>query len=178
MNIVDRCLVIIARAESFTLSPVNGILEALAIQGRAQICVSPPISDLTQLQHYYRQAVFATERMRGLFPSESVIRASDCMISYILHASDPEDMRYACHPDVRNLAELDRQSEYAGNLQLLRAYLDNERNISGTAKALYMHRNTLVYRLEKLQGLLTADLNDPYQRDYLKLSIYIIQEMQ
>ena len=45
--------------------------------------------------------------------------------------------------------------------------------MSSTAKSLYIHRNTLVYRLEKLNSILTADLDDAYERNYLRLSIYV-----
>lgn len=45
-------------------------------------------------------------------------------------------------------------------LETLRVYLLNNQNLVETAKALFIHRNTLVYRLSRLQIILNADLND------------------
>ena len=52
----------------------------------------------------------------------------------------------------------------------LRAYLDCNGNIKETANALYIHRSTLLYRIEKIQSLLEADLNDSEQRFNLMMA--------
>lgn len=45
-------------------------------------------------------------------------------------------------------------------LRTLRAYYDNHCNLIETAKALFVHRNTVVYRLEKAEKLLGRKLKD------------------
>lgn len=42
----------------------------------------------------------------------------------------------------------------------LRAYLQYNGNVKRTAEKLYMHRSTLIYRLEKIEELLDIDLSD------------------
>lgn len=61
--------------------------------------------------------------------------------------------------------ELNRVKEYdrihgTNYFETLRVYLLNNQNLVETAKALYIHRNTLVYRLSRLQVILNADLDD------------------
>ena len=56
-----------------------------------------------------------------------------------------------------------------------KCYLNNERSLVNTAQALFVHRNTLVYRVHKLTELLHDNLDDIYTRDYIKLSIRTLE---
>lgn len=61
------------------------------------------------------------------------------------------------------------------NLALLRNYLLTERSISATAKLMHMHRNSVIYRLGKIQEILALDLNDPDVRLRLLISFKILE---
>ena len=60
----------------------------------------------------------------------------------------------------------------------LRTYLDLERGANRTAAALSIHKNTLFYRLHKLEEMLTADLEDPLTRLHLQLSFRILEQQK
>jgi purine catabolism regulator len=79
------------------------------------------------------------------------------------------------HNDLRTLADYDKRTG-SDLVATLKAYLDNERNVSKTADALFMHRNSIKYRLEKIESLLTSDLNDPDNRLLLHLAINVWAE--
>ena len=57
----------------------------------------------------------------------------------------------------------------------LKEYLLNGNNVSMTSKKLFIHRNTMIYRLGKIVELLGVDINDPLVSRHLLLSI-ILQE--
>ena len=79
----------------------------------------------------------------------------------------------ACQPDVVRLwAEKD---EKGGRMEILKSYLENERSLVNTANALFIHRNTLVYRLRKITEELEGNLDEEYTRDYMKLSIRVLE---
>lgn len=60
----------------------------------------------------------------------------------------------------------------SGNLlATLRCYLENNCNLVSTAQSLFIHRNTLVYRLNTIKELLQKDLNDSGVRYVLFTSI-------
>lgn len=61
------------------------------------------------------------------------------------------------------------------NLTLLYYYISSERNISLTAKRVHMHRNSIIYRLRKIQDTLEIDLDDPDVRLRLMLSFKILE---
>ncbi|MBR7076888.1 MAG: helix-turn-helix domain-containing protein [Lachnospiraceae bacterium] len=52
----------------------------------------------------------------------------------------------------------------------LYAYLICERNISAASDYLYIHRNTMTYRLKKIDSLVNINYDDPKERQYLILS--------
>ena len=61
------------------------------------------------------------------------------------------------------------------NLHLLRYYLLSERSISSTAQLLHLHRNSVIYRLGKIEKTLGVDLDDPDVRLRLLISLKILE---
>lgn len=45
-------------------------------------------------------------------------------------------------------------------IRTFKEFLDNRMNIKKTADKLYIHRNTLIYRIDKIKELLGTELND------------------
>ncbi len=58
-------------------------------------------------------------------------------------------------------------------IQTLAVYLETHCQISETAKRLYVHRNTIIYRLEKIEELLGKSLKDPDTTLHLRLALRI-----
>ena len=76
-------------------------------------------------------------------------------------------------PEIRALIQYDKEkgTQY---FDTLREYLLQERDISRTSAALIIHRTTLLYRLKKIRSLIPVNLEDPWQRLYLTLSLWIL----
>lgn len=55
------------------------------------------------------------------------------------------------------------------SLDTLRTYLATGRNISATADALHLHRNSVRYRIDRIIGQLSVDLDDPDERLLVEL---------
>ncbi len=73
------------------------------------------------------------------------------------------------HPEMREYYKdvIHKLIEYDENvenymLDTIIAYFENMYNISKTAEALYIHRNTLIYRLNKIEELTGKSMKDPY----------------
>ena len=60
----------------------------------------------------------------------------------------------------------------------MREYLLCERDIPKTSQTLIIHRTTLLYRLKKIESLVNLSLDDPGQRLYLLLSLYVMDRIQ
>ena len=61
------------------------------------------------------------------------------------------------------------------NLQLLYVYLSVERNVAHTARLVHMHRNGVLYRIEKIKDTLGLDLESSEVRLRLMISFKIME---
>lgn len=76
---------------------------------------------------------------------------------------------------LRELAEMDRtrKTDYLGTL---RAYFDAASDLTEAARVLFVHRNTLRYRLRRIKELCGLDLTDPVERLVAELQLRLLDE--
>ena len=60
---------------------------------------------------------------------------------------------------LKELYEIDKERS-SQLLETLREYLINDGNILQTSKKLYIHRNTLQYRMDRIKEILNVDISD------------------
>lgn len=133
--------------------------------------VSLLFSDLHEIALRTRQAAQAAALAKdGLLP---VVQFQSCALHAITHSFDQEFVESSLHPTVKELIANDSRNstEYAATL---RCFLQNERSYQQTAEALFVHRNTVLYRIQKLQELYAIDLDNPEEREYILLSFRML----
>lgn len=99
----------------------------------------------------------------------------ECAVPYILREADLERKIYAIHPAIRRCWQKGEDRE---GLEAMHVYLLNNQSIAETAKQLYLHRNTLVYRLKKTEAKLELDLQDPRKRMYYSMSFEMLRAFE
>ncbi|WP_341289324.1 helix-turn-helix domain-containing protein [Heyndrickxia faecalis] len=57
----------------------------------------------------------------------------------------------------------------------LDVYLKNNGNVNSTSKELFMHRSSLLYRLERIESLLNIRLNDSETRFNLMMALKLYE---
>lgn len=134
---------------------------------------SNPMCGLENLQYYYEQAISAITYGQLFKPDEKYYYFNDYALYYLLENNDVPRLYCAMNSDIKYLEEKDRAYQ-KGYLPLLKAFFDNECSLVNTAKATYMHRNTLVYRLGKIAEQMHYDWHNTYDRDYMKQSILLL----
>ncbi len=60
-------------------------------------------------------------------------------------------------------------------VETLAAYFAHHGNLSRTAEALFLHRNTLLYRMERIAAIIGHDLDDPEMRLMLQVAFKVQQ---
>lgn len=80
-----------------------------------------------------------------------------------------------CHEKLLILKKLDEEqnTEYVKTLSV---YLDHHLNAVQSAKKLFIHRSTFLYRLDKIKDILESDLEDPEELLYLMLSLRLMDQ--
>lgn len=123
--------------------------------------------DLDFLKYYYEQAVYAlgvADNPLTLFENVAVTALLEC--------GDAMFKRASKHPGVLYLEKIDydNQSELA---LTLKTYLQCERSIKKAADKLYIHRNTVLYRINQIKDMKLFELDNDEQRQYILLSLLI-----
>ena len=87
---------------------------------------------------------------------------------------DPLLRRLAIHPALDRLREYDslKSTDF---YHILRVYLQCERDRVLTAKRLFVHKNTLVYRLKRIVEIFDLNLDNAYEREYLTVSFLVME---
>ncbi len=81
---------------------------------------------------------------------------------------------YMCCPALIALERYDKK--FNNNLkEVLYCYLKNERNSSKTARELHIHRNTMQYKINKIEEIIGQSLDDPILRQRMMFSYQVIQ---
>lgn len=126
---------------------------------------------------YYRQALICLE-MGQAFLRKNCISYRHYAVLHLLYLGQKNvDMNMVCEKAVFRLRDYDREhdSEYCATLE---AYLRNERNIAATAEELYIHRNTLLYRIARLKYLTGLELDDYQIRIRVGISFYFMKYLE
>ncbi len=112
------------------------------------------------IRFYYRQAAAALEVGNRRAPFRWIHRFDDIALDYLLERSRGEfPCEIVCSRKILALREFDRihHTDYYRTLKL---YIRNQLNAVQTAKLLYIHRSTFLYRMEKIKEITCLQLND------------------
>ncbi len=110
----------------------------------------------------------------GLSYEKTLYRYDDYAVYHMVEASAEKGM---ISPLIRALAERDIR-EGSDNLRVLRAFLLCERRPTQTAAFLHMHRNNVIYRIDRIESMLGISLADNRVRQELELSLLALELME
>jgi len=142
-----------------------------AVSGPVALGYGAVRSGTTQVAAAAREAEQALTMGRRLFGADSVTAFADLGLYRLLYALQPL-------PEVRafrdDSLELLRAKDRGGVLlQTLGAYLATNGSPTDAADRLHLHRNTVLYRLGRIEDLLGVDLRDAEVRLGLHLALKI-----
>jgi purine catabolism regulator len=174
-------LVVLCRAEEpETLRPLEDLARQAARRLREASAVGPVTvglgraeQGLAGLRRSFTQAQEALTLARRLFEGERVLSFSDLGIYRLLCRLQESEELSAFY--AQTLAPLVRYDAGHGTelVPTLEAFFAHHGNVSQTAESLYLHRNSLLYRLERIGEITALDLNDPDDRFALQLALKI-----
>ncbi len=137
--------------------------------------ISNCFQKVVEIQEYYYQALRAIEIGIGISQSPALFRYCDFYLHHIAALfTQKESAKTFCHPGLKVLLAYDEKNG-AHMAESLYAYLTHERNIGAAAQSLGIHRNTMVYRLGRIDELFQIDYEDYHERQYLILSYELCQ---
>lgn len=178
------------RGESLLLLPAtaDGCAAALAreLQRRVNLFIPQTLSvgigsecaNLAAYTQSFNEARQALQVARNQNRTAAVIRFGDLGVYGLLHqAADPQSLDYFVRRTLGPL--LDYDARHGTNLLVtLDAFLRCHGNRSLTCKRLFIHINTLTYRLRRIQEVAGVDLADHDCRLNLDLALRVLETLQ
>ncbi|MDO5022399.1 MAG: helix-turn-helix domain-containing protein [Eubacteriales bacterium] len=147
--------------EEATAEDMQEFVEALAETALTEegieftISIGNPVKQLDKISQSYEQAMRALKIGLAFYPKQRIYRY-DNMVFARLMSEIPKEKALKYHALLFNSTNEKLFSQEI--LETLTAFLDSDLNIADTARQLYIHRNTLIYRLEKVQSQTGLDL--------------------
>ncbi|MBG9981120.1 PucR family transcriptional regulator [Facklamia lactis] len=122
--------------------------------------VGEAVISLDQLPKSLDQAQLAFKSRFSDYNREPITYYNNSGVQHLFHNISTKEIEYFCESVLKELAfpETDNQKELRTTLKV---YLDNQCETTITANQLFVHRNTVKYRIEKCQEILGTDVHDP-----------------
>jgi purine catabolism regulator len=136
--------------------------------------LSGPASELTEWPLVYRQAAQAMYLARRLHADSTVTFDSLGIYQLLIQLEEEPAAGHFSDRIVGPLVEYDKRHR-SSLMETIIAYFRHHGNVSQTAEALYIHRNTLSYRLDRIQEMTGQDLDNPDERLALQLALKLWQ---
>lgn len=137
--------------------------------------VSRPLEALKDFAAFNRQSEKALELGHLLRPETPLHFYDNMAVFYALElCSDQIDSIHLVHSAIYTLAEYDRAHE-TNLLESLEAYLRCHMSIPDAANCLSIHRNTMSYRVNKINELIDVDLDNSETVFHLLFSYHVLE---
>jgi len=164
--------VAMARARSF-IEDVRAQLATRSPEGQVSAGISRPATGLSSLRDAYREAKDAVGIAYELSDYDTTTYYGDLKLYQLLLALKERNLEHLqrfCHDALGPLIEHDKRKQ--GDLvRTLNGFFTANGNLAKAAQELDVHRNTLVYRLERIAELAELDLDDSDNRLILHLAL-------
>lgn len=128
-----------------------------------------------QFQISYQEALVALRALKDSGKQEHILSFEQLGIFRLLfQARDKDELIAFSLEMLKSIIEYD-QANHTFLLQSLRAYIESNCSVQKTAQKSYLHPNTLIYRLRRIQEISGKNLDDPEERLNLQIALKVLQ---
>ena len=133
------------------------------------------INDIKEVSKSYKEAKLALDVGKIFFSEKNVIAFSELGIGRLIYQL-PVPL---CKMFIREIFEGKSPDDFdEETLTTINKFFENNLNVSETSRQLYIHRNTLVYRLDKLQKSTGLDLRVFEDAITFKIALMVVKYMK
>ena len=155
----------------------NTILDMMNTEAMTKVRVSygTVINDIKEVSRSYKEAKMALDVGRIFYANKNVIAYSNLGIGRLIYQL-PIPL---CKMFIREVFDGKSPDEFdEETLATINKFFENSLNVSETSRQLYIHRNTLVYRLDKLQKSTGLDLRVFEDAITFKIALMVAKYMK
>ena len=155
----------------------HAILDSLGLNQTEEthIAYGTIVNDIKEVSKSYKEAKLALDVGKIFFDEKEVIAYSALGIGRLIYQL-PIPL---CKMFIREIFEGKSPDEFdEETLTTINKFFENSLNVSETSRQLYIHRNTLVYRLDKLQKSTGLDLRVFEDAITFKIALMVVKYMK
>ena len=178
----EKSIIVVKELEDHEFYPQmdalgNAILDVLPEDKRssAVIAYGTIVDEIKDVSRSYKEARMALDVGKIFFSESKVIAYSSLGIGRLIYQL-PIPL---CKMFIREIFENKSPDDFDDEtLITINKFFDNNLNVSETSRQLYIHRNTLVYRLDKLQKSTGLDLRVFEDAITFKIALMVVKYMR
>ena len=141
----------------------------------AKIAYGTVINDIREVSRSYKEAQMALDVGKIFYSDKSVVAYSRLGIGLLIYQL-PIPL---CQMFIREIFGGKSPDDFdEETLSTINKFFENSLNVSETSRQLYIHRNTLVYRLDKLQKSTGLDLRKFDDAITFKIALMVVKYMK
>lgn len=171
-------MVLILQEEPANLSEklldISEKIEAL-INNQLTFSIGYSIEKWHQLEQSYTQAKLAYNERQNEDELETIIYYRDNGMKQLFNDLDQNEILYFCKSVLKELAYPTEDSKIDLR-NTLDAYLKNQGEITQTSNELFIHRNTVKYRINRCEEILGVKVDDPKVSLNIRLALQLSEE--
>ncbi|MCI7179212.1 MAG: helix-turn-helix domain-containing protein [Schaedlerella sp.] len=139
------------------------------------IAYGTPVNDIKEVSKSYKEAKLALDVGKIFFDDKDIVAYSTLGIGRLIYQL-PLPL---CKMFIKEIFEGKSPDEFdEETLMTINKFFENSLNVSETSRQLYIHRNTLVYRLDKLQKSTGLDLRVFEDAITFKIALMVVKYMK
>ena len=143
-------------------------------RGEALVSYGTVVGELKEVSRSYKEARMALNVGKIFFAERQIIAYSSLGIGRLIYQL-PIPL---CKMFIKEVFEGKSPDDFdEETLTTIHKFFENSLNVSETSRQLYIHRNTLVYRLDKLQKQTGLDLRVFEDAITLKIALMVVKYM-
>ena len=151
------------------------ILRAESEDDKIHIAYGTVVNDIKEVSKSYKEAKLALDVGKIFFDERDIVAYSTLGIGRLIYQL-PIPL---CKMFIKEIFEGKSPDEFdEETLTTINKFFENSLNVSETSRQLYIHRNTLVYRLDKLQKSTGLDLRVFEDAITFKIALMVVKYMK
>ena len=151
------------------------ILRAESEDDKIHIAYGTVVNDIKEVSKSYKEAKLALDVGKIFFDEKDIVAYSTLGLGRLIYQL-PIPL---CKMFIKEIFEGKSPDEFdEETLTTINKFFENSLNVSETSRQLYIHRNTLVYRLDKLQKSTGLDLRVFEDAITFKIALMVVKYMK
>ncbi|MCM1989524.1 PucR family transcriptional regulator [Oceanirhabdus seepicola] len=137
---------------------------------KIKISVGTIVNDIFDIKNSYDRAMKAMVLGKRLIKGKNIFYYDQMILPIIINGVKSKKLTTLSNELFQGMDKIFEEREL---MQTATSFLENNLNISETSKKLFIHRNTLTYRLNKIKKLTRYDLRNFEDAVNFKIALYI-----